>query len=317
MGRDECTGVPVMLGRVLTISMAAGAVGACLAGLSGAAPAVAASAPAPVAAVLPAELVPLEQKMTELTVTSERFTLKTATYGLHLPGGLAQLLDLDESVTGETTTSPDAAELSGGLFGPTATERVVGGVLYVDVPGLGSRDAGRPWIKFSSVGLKELLGSHAGLPAAGNGADGYGELVKEINGASAVTESGPAIIEGQAVTGFSATLRPSELTKASATEKKLSKSELKLERKLKIKPPKETGKLEVFIAADGVPVRTIVTIDVDKFVTTATVDVLAINFPLVVEAPPPGETVTLAELKRLEQDAAAKARKKHHKPKPE
>ena len=159
-----------------------------------------------------------------------------------------------------------------------------------------------------ALGLEELFSSNPGVAtggatggAAGAGTGMYTALTALINGAREVREIGAGTVDGQPVTEFMATLSPSQLGESPQPTKREKKLHLEL---------KKTAKLEVLIAPSGLPVRTTIVTNVDKVVNTATVDILAIDFPLVVEAPPAAQTIELAALQKLSNEAEAKARKK-------
>jgi hypothetical protein len=64
-------------------------------------------------------------------------------------------------------------------------------------------------------------------------------------------------------------------------------------------PPTVT--LETSLAQNGLPVRTVITEHDHGTVVTVTLDIPAINFPLVVTAPPAAQTITVARLRELER----------------
>ena len=258
--------------------------------------------------------------MGELRVNTERFTLTTAVSGLKLPHGLGAILDLLEvSLSGEASRSPMASNITLKLAGHAAYFRQVGSAAYLYLPSFAPHDGGRPWIDAGSTEGGPLFGGSPGslsdpvagsreeaspLDALSNGDDGFAGLVKTLNGARTVSELGAGTIDGQSVLGFRAILDPA------AFEPKPSKR-LGQRRALKDRPPirvppvKRTLGVEVFIAADGLPVHTIVTETTTggKGVTvrvTATLDLPEINFPLVIEAPPASQTITQAQFAAIE-----------------
>jgi len=68
-------------------------------------------------------------------------------------------------------------------------------------------------------------------------------------------------------------------------------------------PQPPTATLEVSLAQNGLPVRTVVTEHDQGTVISATVEIPAINFPLVIEPPPASQTITIRELRQLERQA--------------
>lgn len=259
---------------------------------------------------LPPALVTLEQKMGELQVSSERFSLKTAITGVKLPRGLTKLLSLDSTDSGEITTSPPAGNLNLSLFGQPLTFRVVNETTYLYEPALSRYDGGRPWIKFGRHGFGELISPPAAVtpepmhtkasepPFAGE--------IKLINSATDVREGGASTVDGQAVTQFTGGLDLSKI------EKPLRSITIKTAHGRRVIHPrriKRTARLELFIAPTGLPVRTVVATTTGKATATVTLDIPAINFPLVIEAPPASQTIGLAELRKLEKKLAKRHRR--------
>ena len=76
------------------------------------------------------------------------------------------------------------------------------------------------------------------------------------------------------------------------------------------------GSFETLIAANGVPVHTTLLLAIGKLRFSTSDDVLAIDFPVTVPAPPPAaETISAAELEKIEtarlEKAPRKVKKKH------
>jgi glutamate-1-semialdehyde aminotransferase len=129
------------------------------------------------------------------------------------------------------------------------------------------------------------------------------ELFKE---GSAIRALGASTVDGQATVGFAGTLTAQRLAEGELSKKQLAK--LKHEH-LKLK-----GSFETFIAANGVPVHTTVVLSIGKLRMSTSSDVLAIDFPVTVPAPPPAaETIPAAELLKLETARLKRLLKKKHK----
>jgi hypothetical protein len=78
------------------------------------------------------------------------------------------------------------------------------------------------------------------------------------------------------------------------------------------------GSFETFVAANGVPLHTTILLAIGKLRFSTSADVLAIDFPVTVPAPPPAaETISAAELEKIEtarlEKALKKLKKKKHK----
>jgi hypothetical protein len=290
-----------------------------LAGTPGVASAVEpapASAPtpasAPAHAPLPASLVGLEQKMEELTVTSMRFSAETSfavSRGSHKLKKLLKLL-LSTGLSGEETLSPVAGNVTFTLFGHPFKLRIAGNTTYLYFRGLARHDHGRPWVKLGPGGLFELFkvnGKHVKPPKTPASKIGQPTLAEPpftslrtaLAGAEEVRETGTGTLYGQSVTNFLAILEPEQLEH----EKDLAATS---RRSPSPQPPMVT--LETSLAQNGLPVRTVIAEHSEGLTISAAVNIPAINFPLVIEAPPPSQTIGIARLRKLER----RARRHHH-----
>jgi hypothetical protein len=272
------------------------------------------------AATPPPALAALELKMSELKITSERFSVQTSIAVPHGSGKIEQLLKLlglDSKTTGEVTFAPATANVSLSLFGQPFTLREVDEVEYVDFPGLGRADHGRPWVDLGQAGLAALFTINGHTPAPETTEPPVTEpklaeppfqgIANTLAGAREVREVGPGTVSGQAVTSFLATLEPSQLK---------SKTLATAARRRPASEP-ATGTLEVSLTEAGLPVRTIAVVHDSRETVTVTLEIPAVNFPLVIEAPPAAQTIALATLRKLERQEAARQRKerrraKHH-----
>jgi hypothetical protein len=259
------------------------------------------AAPAP----LPPALQALEQKTLALQLTSERFSVGETVSGSGAPSGLfggfgssagraAASVPL-LTASGEVGFAPPRASFRESLFGISIEGRLIGTTLYVREPFVASFDGGRPWVQERDR-LRETAGAGLGTAggAPGSGAQAFGRLLQELNGASGLRELGPSTIAGQATTGFGGTVAVAKLGGFGVSTSSL--------RKL----VESTATLEAFVAEDGVPVRTSVTLtlrphDGAHAQLIAQTDVLAVNLPVATVEPPPADrTIGAARLKRLE-----------------
>ncbi len=268
----------------------------------------AASTPAAAAAPrLPPDLAALVKKMEGLTVSSERFRVRTAISGAQLPREAQSFLKLfDAQLSGEATISPPAGSFALTFFGHTLRVRVVHEVTYLYEPAIARRDRGRPWVEVGRDALGRMLaGSGDPSLAAGGVASSFrGLAVVLATGIRGITELGPGIIDGQAITGFRARVASSALEEPAVPAKPPSILRKIFPRHVRARsasgaaaPPSE--QLEVFIAASGLPVRMRITAGSEGITTGTLVDMLAIDFPLRVEPPPRDETITEGGLRRL------------------
>jgi hypothetical protein len=289
----------------------------------------------------PARLRALEQKAAALQLSSERFseTLAIAakpvvkgSAGLPVFGRSSSLSALaaragagvgvasDSSgertetlmtITGEAAQSPPQAILQISFLGLQFEARLLGTTLYTKAPFLTQGDGGRAWVEepdktlqgaTGTQGVSGLLGAAApgaasGSPAAG----GFAGLIAALNGAREIVATGPATVDGQATTGFKATTELSRLATVPAKQRRSLD---------KLFAPRVS--IEVLFAEDGLPVRTSIVFPLrhGRGRMIAQSDVLAVNIPVSVQAPLASETITRAQLERIEE---RKQRRERHK----
>jgi len=265
-------------------------------------------------ASIPPNLQALEQKMGELKITSLRFSEKTSITVPHGEGKILSLLKLllGGEISGEGTTSPPAGNVVLSLFGHPLTFREVGSTTYFYLRALALKDHGRPWVKLGPGGFAELItvnGKHVKAPKIAEpmvseptlAEPPFEGLRKALAGSKEVRELGPGTLYGQPVTSFLAVLEPEQLKR----EHLASAARLGLP-----VPQASTATLEVSLTQEGLPVRTVITGHDRGTVISATVEIPAINFPLVIEPPPVSQTITIRELRKLERQARKHGR--HH-----
>jgi hypothetical protein len=267
-------------------------------------------------AVLPPELVALEQKMGELQITSLRFSERTSITLPHSSRKVLKVLTLlaSSGISGEVTISPPDGNFVLTLFGHPLRLRVVDGTTYWYLHALAAKDHGRPWIKLGRGGLAELfrVGKHvkqtiAAVPKIGKPSlaePPFEGLRTMLADAQEVRELGAGTFEGQSVTSFLATLSPEQLKSdlGSAGEPRLPSSQ-------PAPAQPTTVTLEVSFAQSGLPMRMVVTDRSGGIATSATLQIPAIDFPLAIEPPPASRTISVAKLRRMER--RARRRKRH------
>jgi hypothetical protein len=75
-------------------------------------------------------------------------------------------------------------------------------------------------------------------------------------------------------------------------------------------PPQPiTATLEVALTPSGVPIRTVLTAHISELTNSTVIEVPAVNFPLVIEAPPAAQTITARQLVAHEKRASKHAHK--------
>jgi hypothetical protein len=264
----------------------------CAAG-AGTSPAVAGASTAPharSATALPAALTPLVAKMRTLSITSERFKAAVAVRG-KLPHSLTKLRGVTVTIAGETAISPPAAIFSTTVLNETLNARLVDNTVYVDEPKLGAKDGGKPWISKTVTGTEGALGSNPGIGTSSS--TPFAGLAQEIEGATQVKDLGSATVAGQAVTQILLTVRPATLERG-----ELSAKERDQLTRMHIRA---NATLELSVNAEGLPLRTVGVISLGKIKIAIAAEVLAVNFPLEVQAPAAAETITAAQLEALEK----------------
>lgn len=252
--------------------------------------------------------------MDELTITSLRFAVQksfTERHPSHKLGQLLRLFGLNSQVSGEETLSPLAGNVKLSLFGQPLTLRLVGATVYLYLQKLAAVDGGRPWIRLGRGGLAELftVNGHITPPPKSATKPNIGEptlaeppftgISKFLAGAREVRELGPGTVDDQPVTSFLATLNPSQLEpSASSRVRRRAPQKHPLPHL-----PQPTATFEVSLAQNGLPVRSLLTEHIGEDTLATTVEIPAVNFPLVIEAPPTAQTISLTEFRKLAKRA--------------
>jgi hypothetical protein len=303
-------------------------------------------------AVVPPSLQSLEQKMAQIRFNTARVAIRfglgdlgPAVSGAELGTGATGLDSFLTSVTVAVRRSPpesistsrsDGLKLSAGhtLGGNTSTERMIGKTIYTYKPSVASYDGGRPWVRSKAKPAPEPGSDSAKLSAvfgslsptfagsAGSPAGLFSKLIEELGEAQSIQEVGPATVDAQQVTEFTASislaklLSPKQLegiTKSNSSLGELlspigspkQREEAKQHNEEAAKKLSETTvELELFIAPSGLPVRTISVLGGRSEGIGVEEDILALEIPVVVHAPPARETIGEAQLDKLEKKHA-------------
>jgi hypothetical protein len=252
--------------------------------------------------VVPPDLQALEQKMLALQVNSERFsvTLSIAVKPVvkgpiggfkHIFGHASYVSETFLSASGEVSLVPQEASTRVSFLGLQSNVRLIGTTLYVEEPFIKRLDGGRPWVEKRNQTLHKALDEGPSPPGGvGSGSPGYGGLVETINAARGIREVGAATIDGQTTTAFNLSVDLTRLGTLSTHQ-----------RHTLAKVLKPIATFELFIAEDGLPVRTRAVLHArhDKGELITQSDILAINIPVTVQRPPAAQTISEATLKRL------------------
>jgi hypothetical protein len=279
------------------------------------------------AAKLPADLVELEQKMQALRLNTARGTIVEVLTGASLGGeslfGLAPHRrsgrDRKEAVVHLTThpkqslpfvtadfeesDSPKLAVIRGTILGGLSfQERVIGEELYMRSPLLTAIDGGKPWVSTSPAERAQEQGraqsgeEDVSPPTSTIAESGFRKLVALLSHAGSVVEVGPREVDGQQTIEFEAKLDGKQLLNASSTSKPSKAKKKELER--------STLTFDLFLADDGLPVRTRIQTQIGKAEISVVEDILATEVSVSVQPPPASETITEAELRKQEEKSA-------------
>ena len=251
---------------------------------------------------LPPALQALEQKMEQLQINSERYsrtirstgTITTERRSRH-GKRVSRRKHVSLSVTerGEASLSPDEGQVF--IAGHTRRPSLlaIGSSLYSYSAKVARTDGGRPWIRLDSSGAVSVAtvfpyhGEAREVSFGGSGS--YAGLINLLATAVGQVEVvGPATIEGQQTTEFTATVEPLSLIKG------LSKKTLAL-----IRGHFPSEQLAVFITEAGVPLRVSSSMRLDSSAISETTDILAVNIPVKVTRPPARRTISFAKYIKL------------------
>jgi hypothetical protein len=271
--RRSCDRRPRGIARAIAAVICALALGAVGAGTSS-------GALAPAGAPVPAALQALEAKMSQLQVNSERFsevsrgevTIANRSNGRVV--GRVKRMSVGGQLVGEASLAPQESEIfRGARHTPVAI--VIGSTIY-------TRDGHgrRRWLRRRDPPLARGFATHPfqGAPEEVD-AGGTGPFAGLLNLLATATgpavQGAPAVIEGQPTSEFSATVEPLRLVKG-LTDEDVSR--------LRRHP------VEVFLTEAGLPIRVVESIHTEEFDDLSTAQILAVNPPIDVKAPPARET---------------------------
>jgi hypothetical protein len=295
---------------------------------------------------VPPSLPALEQKMAQIRFNTARVSVRFGFGELGTAGSGAELgsgtTGLDSFLTSATlavrlsppasvsTTRTEGPKLPGGhtLGGNTSTERTIGKTIYTYKPSVASYDGGRPWVRSKAKPAPKPIGDSAKFAAvidslsptfAGGTAGLFSKLINELGEAQSVQEVGPATVDRQQVTEFTASvplarlLSPTQLEAITKTSSSLGEllsptgspkqqEEAKRRSEEAAKKLSEASvELELFIAPSGLPVRTVSVLGERNEGIGVEEDILALGIPVIVHTPPARETIGEAQLRKLER----------------
>jgi len=249
----------------------------------------------------------LVAKMRALRVTSERYTQTTST----LVRQRSRTERFHDALIGEVGLSPDRGETFHAGPVPIPSELVIRGARFRYSSALGGCDGGRPWVRQRTgrAGIRVIGGHerirpsrpeppvHASLPFQAfpgertrGGSGPFAGLINLLDTATGPVQSeGAVTVDGQNTTEFSARVDPAALlVDASETDlpvlRPSNEDLLILQQRLRTLPTQ----LHLFLSDSGLPVRVITsaTLFGGTYSTDEQVDLLAVNAPVQVAAPP-------------------------------
>jgi hypothetical protein len=254
--------------------------------------------PGPV--TVPPELAALEQRMAQFHFNSERFmlgveetTAASVLASISTVGPLREGASFTVAIAGQgvASLSPPAGEFTVKEGKTLEQARLTGGKLYVWEPSVYSEDGHRPWVSWKASS-PSFLGSTAFAEGSLPGSQGsYAGLLALIGKAQKIEATGPAVINGQSTSGFTLSLLPANLLTGPKGMKLLQAL---------AKGGITSVSLELFVTASGLPARVRVALEGAVGAVAYTVDVLALEVPVSVTAPPAKKTITRARLRRIQ-----------------
>jgi hypothetical protein len=288
---------------------------------------------------IPPSLLMLEQKMAQIRFSTVRVATRVVFGEVGPGGGGAELgtgvqgpnAGFVTSTVGvfrlsppkaSTTSKVEAAGVSNGKGASSVTSRVrvIGDSVYTYTPSALRYDRGRPWVR-SKQSSSSASDGEVAIPKVLDSSAPFAKLIEDVNGALSVQEVGPMTVDGQPVTEFTASLTMATLLpgkqlerfakdlsslaslgeilspgKESPKQREAAKSRSEADIKKVSELPVE---IELFIAPSGLPVRANTVIGNRNEAIGSELDILALEVPVDVHAPPASETVSQAELRKL------------------
>lgn len=253
-----------------------------------------------IAAPLPPDLVVLEQKMARLQVKSERFsqvssgTIKVTNESNGKPVGRSKRYSLDATAMGEGSLASNEGEISIESSSGRSKEVVIGSTVFTYSRKVARLDGGRPWVRARVPGATVLPYQRSVDEADAGGTGPYAELINLLTTAvGEVAEVGPVSVDGQQATEFQAAVDPLELIRG------LTQEDLQ-----RIEKHPLVEHLSVYLTESGLPVRVVTRqhlAGANSLSSVSTTDIIALEVPVVIKAPPRGRTISQAALAKVEK----------------
>jgi hypothetical protein len=258
--------------------------------------------PSALGATLPPQLQALEQKMQQLHVNSERYTvisrgvITIVNEANGQPVGREKSVSLDANISGEVSISPPQAEVIDANTGKPIQIQI-GSTEYTYSREIARKHPRRAWVRrqgadgsaFPSYASPlEVFASPGDASVGGEGS--YAQLFNLLTTAvGSVAVLGPVSVDGQATTEFTAEVEPLRLIRGLTVEDV---------RNLEKHPV--LTKLTIFLSEAGFPLRVTLSQSAQHAHFTETTDITAVEVPLAISPPPSGETISVAQARKLE-----------------
>jgi hypothetical protein len=252
----------------------------------------AASAPAaPNVAEIPAAVQPLVQKIAAAQVNSERYVVTNHAIGTEpkkVHGRRHTVTVRTATFThGEASLSPlVGVSLQQGSLGPVRFIWI-GSSVYVNGPELNGQHSGL-WVKTKGVGTDGLFPFHESGASGEVNAGGTGPYAGLLDllataPAGGISIAGQAVVAGQQTTEILAQVSPIALVDGAPVS------------------ARGEERFEVFVTSAGVPVRVNSTEGSGENMVTQSTEVLAVNIPVSVKAPPKRNVIGIGHPNKLSQ----------------
>jgi hypothetical protein len=256
----------------------------------------------------------LVAKMRVLPVTSERYMQTTTT----LVRQRSRTERFHDALIGEVGLSPNRGETFQPGPVPIPSELVIRGARFRYSSALGGCDGGRPWVRQGprSGGILAIGGGHEQIKSSHpersarvslpfqafpgertrGGSGPFAGLINLLGTATGpVRSEGTATVDGQSTTEYSARVNPASLL-VGASEAELTglrppnEDLLILQQSLHTLPTQ----LHLFLSDSGLPVRVVTsaTLFASTYSTDEQVDLLSVNAPVQVAAPPGRQVIS-------------------------
>jgi len=188
-----------------------------------------------------------------------------------------------------------AGELSFTTSGQTTTERIVGSSFYIYLPRIASKDGGRPWVLVDGTSASKAVGAnYAELVQTAERLDPT-KTLRLLAARGIFHGTGAATVDGQRVVGVTGSFTPSTANPPGLGRDVVAQLKAKL-----VQAGATRENVTVYLTSAGVPVRIVTSLTTAAYgILTSTIDINAINVPVVTSPPPVSQTIDLARARLI------------------